>query len=205
METIKTLITNDPILIYPNYEKKFTLTTDASNIALGAVLSQDRHPICFASRTLNEHEINYSATEKELLALVYATKYFISYLYGRSFEINSDHRPLQWLHNLKEPNMKLQKWKLKLNEFNFTVKYIPGRENHVADALSRVRIENCCMNSNLYKYAGSITKASKTKILRSTKFLKDVTNYDRFKEIVLELHLKGMHQGIDKIQLEFRK
>ncbi|KAH8328728.1 hypothetical protein KR074_004542, partial [Drosophila pseudoananassae] len=71
-EKLKLLITSDPILIYPNFEKLFSLTTDASNVALGAVLSQNHKPICYASRTLNEHEINYSAIEKELLAIVWA-------------------------------------------------------------------------------------------------------------------------------------
>lgn len=146
VETIKLLITKEPILAYPDYEKQFTLTTDASNIALGAVLSQNSHPICFASRTLNTHEINYSTTEKELLAIVWATKYFRPYLFGRKFIINSDHRPLQWLHNLKEPNAKLQRWKIKLNEFDFEIKYIPGKENYVADALSRIQNQDCFLN-----------------------------------------------------------
>lgn len=140
------MITNDPILTYPNYEKLFTLTTDASNVALGAVLSQQGHPICFASRTLNEHELHYSTTEKELLAMVWATKYFRPYLYGRKFVINSDHRPLQWLHNLREPNSKLQSWKIRLNENDFDVKYISGKENDVADALSRIKIKECHFN-----------------------------------------------------------
>lgn len=69
---LKLLISTDPILIYPNFDKTFYLTTDASNFAIGAVLSQDGHPICYASRTLNEHEINYSVIEKELLAIVWA-------------------------------------------------------------------------------------------------------------------------------------
>jgi hypothetical protein len=141
-EKLKFLIMSDPILIYPNFEKPFSLTTDASNIALGAVLSQDHKPVCYASRTLNDHELNYSAIEKELLAIVWATKYFRSYLFGRKFQILSDHRPLVWLENIKEPNMKLQRWKIRLNEFDYQIKYVPGKENHVADALSRVKIEN---------------------------------------------------------------
>lgn len=63
---LKLLICNDPILIYPDFNKEFTLTTDASNFALGVVLSHQNKPISFASRTLNAHEINYSTTEKEL-------------------------------------------------------------------------------------------------------------------------------------------
>lgn len=74
--TLKTLLINEPILTYPDFSKTFTVTTDASNFALGAVLSQDNHPICFASRTLNEHECNYSTIEKELLAIIWATKIY---------------------------------------------------------------------------------------------------------------------------------
>lgn len=73
---LKTFLIHDPILAYPDFTKQFTLTTDASNYALGAILSQNDHPICYASRTLNTHEINYSTIEKELLAIVWATKYF---------------------------------------------------------------------------------------------------------------------------------
>ncbi|XP_049306295.1 retrovirus-related Pol polyprotein from transposon 297 isoform X2 [Bactrocera dorsalis] len=102
--TLKTLLTHDPILTYPNFSKTFTLTTDASNYALGAVLSQDNHPVCYASRTLNTHETNYSTIEKELLAIVWATKYFRPYLFGRKFIIETDHKPLTWLFSIKEPN-----------------------------------------------------------------------------------------------------
>ena len=65
----KTLLAHNSILAYPDFPKTFTLTTDPSNNALGAVLPQDNHPICYASRTLNTHEINYSTIEKELLAI----------------------------------------------------------------------------------------------------------------------------------------
>jgi len=71
-ERLKVLITSDPILIYPDFSKPFSLTTDASNVAIGVVLSQNHKPVCYASRTLNEHEINYSTIE--LLAIVWATK-----------------------------------------------------------------------------------------------------------------------------------
>lgn len=60
--------------------------------------------------------------------------------------VNSDHRPLQWLHNLKGPNSKLQRWKIKLNEYDFDIKYLPGKENHVANALSRIKPESCFMS-----------------------------------------------------------
>lgn len=139
---LKKIICTCPVLAYPNFNKIFVLTTDASNAALGAVLSQDGHPIAFASRTLNKHELNYSTIEKELLAIIWATKYFRPYLFGRKFKIQTDHRPLVWLNSLKEPNVKLQRWKIQLNEYDFVIEYIKGKTNHVADFLSRVDINN---------------------------------------------------------------
>lgn len=144
-ENCKNMLINDPILIYPNFEKQFILTTDASNFALGAVLSQiqdnKEHPVCYASRTLNNHEQNYSTIEKELLAIVWATKYFRPYLFGRLFKIQTDHKPLNWLMSLKEPNSKLVRWRLRLEEFNYQIEYKPGKKNNNADTLSRIPVE----------------------------------------------------------------
>lgn len=143
-EKCKTLLVNDPILQYPDFTKDFILTTDASNLAIGAVLSQGTvgadKPIAYASRTLNTSEINYSTIEKELLAIVWATKYFRPYLFGRKFKIITDHRPLQWVMSLKDPNSRLTRWRLKLSEYDFTVVYKQGKYNTNADALSRI---NC--------------------------------------------------------------
>lgn len=145
-EHCKTLLTNDPILQYPDFSKEFLLTTDASNVAIGAVLSQgiigSDKPIAYASRTLNSSELNYSTIEKELLAIVWATKYFRPYLFGRKFKIITDHKPLQWIMNLKEPNSRLTRWRLKLSEYDFTIVYKQGKANTNADALSRVEINN---------------------------------------------------------------
>lgn len=145
-EKCKSLLTNDPILQYPDFTKDFVLTTDASNFAIGAVLSQgpigNDKPIAYASRTLNSSEINYSTIEKELLAIVWATKYFRPYLFGRKFKIVTDHRPLQWVMSLKEPGSRLTRWRLKLSEFNFTTIYKQGKQNTNADALSRVELNN---------------------------------------------------------------
>lgn len=145
-EKCKNLLINDPILQYPDFDREFILTTDASNLAIGAVLSQGTigsdKPIAYASRTLNSSETNYSTIEKELLAIVWATKYFRPYLFGRKFKIVTDHRPLQWVMNLKEPNSRLTRWKLKLSEYNYSVVYKQGKCNLNADALSRVEIHN---------------------------------------------------------------
>lgn len=143
-ETCKNILCNEPLLQYPDFGKEFILTTDASNFAIGAILSQIKNgndlPIAYASRTLNTSEINYSAIEKELLAIVWATKYFRPYLFGRKFTIYSDHKPLQWLFSIKEPNSKLLRWRLKLEEFDYQIKYKKGKLNKNADALSRIQL-----------------------------------------------------------------
>lgn len=141
-ETLKKLITSEPVLQPPDFNKLFVLTTDASQFAIGSVLSQNGHPICYASRTLSDHEIRYSTIEKEALAVVWSVKRFRIYLYGRKFQIQTDHKPLVWLHNIKEPNMKLQRWKIMLNEYDFDITHIKGRHNTVADALSRYFIKD---------------------------------------------------------------
>lgn len=144
-EKCKQLLTSSLILQYPDFSQPFVLTTDASNFALGAVLSQgiigkDR-PVAFASRTLTKTEENYSTIEKELLAIVWACKYFRPYLFGRKFTLYTDHKPLSYVFNLKDPSSKLVRWRLALEEFDYEPKYREGKQNVVADALSRIKHE----------------------------------------------------------------
>lgn len=136
----KEILVNAPVLAYPDFDKTFHLTTDASNVAIGGVLSQNNHPIAFYSRTLISAEKNYSTIEKELLSIVENTRHFRPYLYGRHFKIETDHKPLVWLMSLKDPNSRLVKWRLKLEEFNYQVIYKKCKDNCVADALSRIEI-----------------------------------------------------------------
>lgn len=144
-QTCKTLLTNEPILQYPDFSRPFHLTTDASNVALGAVLSQpfkgSDKPLAYASRTLNDSERKYSAIEKELLAIVWAVAYFRPYLFGRHFTVYSDHRPLQWLFAIKEPSSRLFSWKTKLQAYDFDIIYKKGCLNVAADALSRIQLD----------------------------------------------------------------
>ncbi|XP_048515544.1 uncharacterized protein LOC125502056 [Athalia rosae] len=130
-----------PILQYPDFNKPFIVTTDASGTAVGAVLSQGQIgqdlPIAYTSRLLNKAEQNYSTTEKVLLAMVYAVKHFRPYLYGKTFTLVTDHRPLTWLQSLKDPSSRLARWKVHLMDYQFNIQYKPGRINANADALSR--------------------------------------------------------------------
>ena len=106
-EILRDKLCSEPLLQYPDFNKPSVVTTDASDFALGAVLSQGQIgrdlPIAYASRTLDKAETNYSTTEKELLAIVFAVKHFRPYLYGHKFTLVTDHRPLLWLNGLKDP------------------------------------------------------------------------------------------------------
>lgn len=138
---LNSLLIKDPILVFPDFSLPFVLATDASGVALGAVLSQvvngAEHPVAYASRQLNSAERAYSTTERELLALLWATKYFRCYLYGRKFTAVTDHIALKWMLSLKDPSSRLMRWNLRLAEFDYVVIHKSGKANTNADSLSR--------------------------------------------------------------------
>lgn len=135
-------MTTEPLLQYPDFTRTFNLTCDASNYAIGCVLSQGPigadPPIAYASRALNRVEINYNTTEKELCAIVWGVKQFRPYLFGQKFNIVTDHRALNWLFNIKDPGSRLTRWRLKLAEYEYEIHFKPGVSNTNADALSRI-------------------------------------------------------------------
>lgn len=136
------LISDDVILSHPNFESDFELTTDASDYAIGAVLSQNKKPITFISRTLSRTEEAYATNEKEMLAIIWALTSLRNYLYGsKKVKITTDHQPLTFALSNKNHNNKMKRWKAILEEYNYELNYQPGRTNVVADALSRIPIQ----------------------------------------------------------------
>lgn len=143
-ENLKTLLTTAEVLSFPDYNKPFNLTTDASNYAIGAVLSQGEvgrdKPIAYISRSLNKTEENYATNEKEMLAIVWALDNLRNYLYGaKKINIYTDHQPLTYALGNRNSNAKLKRWKARIEEYNHELFYKPGRINSVADALSRLQ------------------------------------------------------------------
>ena len=119
------------------------LQTDASETGLGAVLLQEGgdahlHPIAYLSKKLLPREKALSTIEKECLAIVWALGKFRPYLWGRRFRLETDHSPLCWLSRMKGSNGKLLRWSLALQDYDFDVVHIKGRDNILADGLSRV-------------------------------------------------------------------
>ena len=143
-ETLKTMLLSPQILQYPDYQKPFILTTDASDFACGAVLSQmhgsNDLPVSFASRAFTKGEANKHIIEKELAAIHWAIMHYQPYLLGRKFLVRTDHRPLVYLFGMKNPSSKLTRMRIDLEEFDFEVEFVPGKSNVVADALSRINI-----------------------------------------------------------------
>ena len=140
-EGMKDRLCTAPVLAYPNFNLLFNLTTDASKLAVAAILSlvQDgaERTIAYASRQMNTAERNYSATETEMLALVWAAKYFRCYLYGKRFVVRTDHSALSYVRNFADNNCRLLRWSLKLSELDFVVEHRPGPKIGHADTRSR--------------------------------------------------------------------
>ena len=140
-ENLKEVLTNAPVLQYPDPHKPFILDTDASSVGVGAVLSQVidgvERVVAYFSRTLSPAERNYCVTRRELLAVLTAVRHFHSYLYGSQFTIRTDHASLQWLHHLKDPEGQLARWLARLGQYSYHIVHRPGERHANADAMSR--------------------------------------------------------------------
>ena len=132
---------SSPILSYPHFDVPITVFTDASNWAVGAVLAHiqdgEEHVVANYSRQLSKQEQNYSTTEREALAVVAAVKELYPYLYGREFQLVTDHNPLVTLTNLKDVTGHLARWIIYLQQFNYSFIHRSGKSHANADSLSR--------------------------------------------------------------------
>lgn len=142
--SLKQSLTTSPILAHPDFTRPFRLLTDASGIGLGGILSQrneDGHEVvvCYISRQLSKEERNYSATELECLAIVWALHKLHSYVDGMKMELVTDHSALQWLYDYKGTNKKILRWCLEIQHYrdNMQITHRAGKDHANVDALSR--------------------------------------------------------------------
>jgi hypothetical protein len=136
--------TSAPILIHPDPAKPFIVETDASNFALGAILSQFGidgllHPVAFYSQKLTSAEINYQVYDKELLAIITTFKQWRRYLAGvqHRVQILTDHKNLLYFTTTRTLNRRQARWSIFLADFDFEIQYQPGTQQAKVDALSR--------------------------------------------------------------------
>ena len=145
-ECLKSHLVKAPILVKAQTDQPFLLTTDASDTHVGGVLSQiqpdgNNCPVGYFSKKLNPGETRYSVTDKEALAIVLACRNFHHYLWGTRFTVFTDHQPLTSVFKRKTKSARMNRWILEMREYNYDIQYVRGKDNFVADHLSRpVRI-----------------------------------------------------------------
>ena len=139
VEQLKQILSSQPVLKFFDSAKPVKLQVDASKGGLGACLLQDGHPVAYASRSLSSAEENYAQIEKELTAVVFGCEKFHCYVYGKPIDIDSDHKPLVSISRkpLVQASPRLQRLLLRLQKYDVTINYLPGKYMYVADALSR--------------------------------------------------------------------
>ncbi|CAB0032777.1 unnamed protein product [Trichogramma brassicae] len=201
-QEIKNLFCKELFLHHPMHNKPYVVFTDASNVAIGAALCQEVEPgdlriIYLASRTLKAAEINYFTTELELLAIVWALRKFRSYLIGNKVEIRTDHQALTYLQTCKFVSNRLMRWSLAIQDYDFTIKYIPGKKNVLADQLSRPPgLENA--NSNLAEIHQLLARKPSAEILRELKSLKTRQSEDQhLQRLIKSSHATALKKSDD--------
>ncbi len=131
------------MLKYFDLKKEVILSVDASAEGLGAVLLQEGQPVAFGSRSLTECQKRYAQIEKELLAIVYGCEKFHQYIYGKTVQMETDHKPLETIFkkSLQKAPPRLQRMLMRLQLYDLHVSYKPGKELYIADTLSRAYLK----------------------------------------------------------------
>lgn len=140
-KSLKEHLISAPILSCPDFSLPFTIQTDASGFGIGAVLTQQspkgENVICYLSRSLTKNERNYTTTERECLAVLWAIEKLRPYIEGSKFTVVTDHYSLAWLNRLQSPTGRLARWAIRLQQYDYEIIHRKGKDHIVPDTLSR--------------------------------------------------------------------
>ena len=141
-DSIRDALVSKPVLAVADPNRPYILHTDASDIAMGAILMQENekgevHPIAYASKTFNSAQCNYHVTDREALAIVWALLHFNTYCEGHKYTLLTDHAALAYIRSNTNSSKRIYRWQVLLQGYDLQVKYLPGKDNHAADLLSR--------------------------------------------------------------------
>lgn len=208
-ETLKAVMADQLALHIFDPSAKTILTTDASDVGIGAVLSQVQRnkevPIAFASHTLSPTERNYATNEREAWAAIWAMEHFEKFLLGRRFTLRTDHQALKSLlitQTSRRTSAKFTRWIERLAPFDYTVEYHPGSQNQVADALSRLR--GRAQEYGIRNIRGSITTATIKENTKDDPLLQKIISFLGShwpKKSTMETEVKNFFQVKDQLVL----
>ena len=174
---IKAMMITAPVLAYYNVKKPVTIQCDASQSGLGAALLQDGCPVAYCSRAMTQTEQNYAQIEKELLAVVFACEKFNHYIYARkNVAVESDHKPLETIFKkpIHSSSKRLQRMRLRLQNYDLKVEYKRGTLLYLADTLSRAYLEHTSPDSD-HCEVHAVRKSSFASELEQLKHHEDVS------------------------------
>jgi len=137
MDKMKKVINTFLVLALPNFDLPSTLESDALGEGIGVILMQNRNPLAYESQKLKGPKLIYNIYDKEMMDIIHALAKFRQYLVGARFLVKSDHNSLKYLLEQKEINERKKKWVSRIQAYDFGIDFIKGKNNMVADALSR--------------------------------------------------------------------
>jgi hypothetical protein len=191
-ENIKKVIGKEVLLAYPNFNKPFEIYTDASHLQLGSVISQDGKPIAFYSRKLTDAQTRYTTTERELLAIVETLKEYRNIMLGQQITVWTDHKNLTCKNITTE---RVMRWRLLLEEYGPDIKYIQGSKNIVADALSRLDLED----ETTEKHANETQAFESFYVAKALSRLETDCDFDEFEEHTVTDTELAEYYGMDDL------